>query len=107
MASRRAAPCTSGSPPTPKTGKSCGRVDFVGAGVGVFGCVGVTSRTTVSLGADATVTTSSYRAAVMIASWTDSQRALTWTDLSRPVLVPIRKCLALKPIDVQQKHSED
>ena len=67
---------------------------------------GETSRITVSLGAGATVTTSSYRAPVMIVSWRNSKTRTEFKmttnglDVSRPAVVPLRECLANKPISV-------
>src|SRR3984957_12395400 len=71
--SSRAAPSTSGSAPVN------GRSDRL-EGFGVGGVAGVGSGTTLSRGADA-ATTSSYRTAVMVASYAESQTGTTGFDV--------------------------
>jgi hypothetical protein len=49
--------------------------------LGVGGVVGVGSGTTLSRGADVAATTSSYRTAVMVASYAESQTGTTGFDV--------------------------
>src|ERR1700739_1322842 len=48
------------------------------------------------------VTTSSCRTAVMIASSTESQTNVDWTDVSRPVLVPIQNAWPLSQLALRR-----
>src|ERR1700759_710122 len=93
--SSRAAPSTSGSAPVN------GRSDRLEV-FGVRGVVGVGSGTTLSRGVDVAATTSSYRTAVMIASYAENQTGTTGFDV-RPKRRGADLCRTLGPRKAQLK----